>query len=63
MSTDTKAGAYYLDKRGSRLQEVLLALRLGTFLVPINNSLIRDTVLVVQHLLPPSVTIQKRRQQ
>ena len=40
----------YLDKRFGRLQEVLTALRLGALLVPVDDSLVRDTVLVIQHL-------------
>lgn len=40
----------YLDKRLSRVQEVLSTLGLRALLVPINDSLVRDTVLIVQNL-------------
>lgn len=39
-----------LDQRFSRLQKVLLSLRLGSFLEPPNDRLVANTVLVVQHL-------------
>lgn len=40
----------YLDQCLGAFEEMLPALRLGTFLVPINDCLIRDTIFVVQNL-------------
>ena len=41
----------HLDERLGRLEEVLPALRLRALLVPIDDRLVRDTVLVVQNLV------------
>jgi hypothetical protein len=40
----------YLDKSLGRLQEVLLSVGFGSFLVPVNNRLVRNTVGIVQNL-------------
>ena len=39
----------HLDQWFGALEEMLASLRLRAFLVPVDDSLIRDTVLVVQH--------------
>lgn len=40
----------HLHESFSTLQEVLTALRFGTFLEPVDDSLIRNTVFVIQNL-------------
>lgn len=40
----------HLNHSLSHLEEVLLAIRLGTLLMPINDSLVRDDIVVVQNL-------------
>lgn len=43
-------GITYLDERLCGFKEMVSALRLGPFLVPINDSLIGNTIFVVQDL-------------
>lgn len=45
----------YLHQRFCSFQEMLLAVRLGTLLVPVDNGLLGDTVLVVQCLEFPQL--------
>lgn len=43
-------GDTYLDQRFRDFQEMLLSLRLSSFLMPVDDSLIRDAVFVIQNL-------------
>lgn len=45
----------YLYQRFCGFQEMLLTVRLGSFLVPVDNGLLGDTVLVVQRLQFPQL--------
>jgi len=45
----------YLHQRFCSFQEMLLAVRLGSFLEPVDNGLLGDTVLVIQRLKFPQL--------
>lgn len=47
----------YLHEGLRSVEEVLPTLRLGAFLVPVDDRLVRDTILVVQNLLQPRIEV------
>ena len=60
--TATSDPITYLHQRFCSFQEMLLAMRLGSLLVPIDNGLLGDTVFVVQRLRFPNFNDPRNRQ-
>lgn len=51
----------HLDQRFCGFQEILLAMRLGSFLIPVNYGLVGNAVLVVQCLRKPTACHEKKK--
>ena len=50
----------YPDQRICSFQKMLFALRLGPFLMPVNDGLVRNAVVVVQYLCISTSSMRKR---